>query len=124
MIIELETTLVRGGQADAQDVRALKRALNCIGFYIPDKEKGMTGEAGPDFWDSLYAYQRARAMPFGEETGADSLTERFLNEDLAALDDNAVYVWRTVGDDKVRGTRRKEFLTGRSAGRGKSRRGI
>ncbi len=43
-------------------------------------------------------------VPITDVAGPGSVTERVMNEELAELEDSdALYVWRTVGDDKVRG---------------------
>lgn len=104
MKIELDTPLYHGGREDPHDVRQVKRALGCLGFYVPDPHTGMTGEADPGFWSGLHAFQRVHTVPFDDVAGPGSVTERVMNEELAALErGGARYVWRTVGDDKVRG---------------------
>lgn len=54
--------------------------------------------------DALHAYQK-KNMVFPGDTalGPGSTTERILNEDFARAGGEGAYVWRTVGDGKVRG---------------------
>jgi peptidoglycan hydrolase-like protein with peptidoglycan-binding domain len=84
-------------------VRQIKIALNRLGFYLPDKNKGITGEIEDNFRKSLQAFQMAHAIPGDDIPGPGSLTERILNEELQRGEVTQFYTWRTVGDSKVRG---------------------
>jgi hypothetical protein len=57
-----------------------KAALNRLGYYTPDPEKGITDdENDPNFRDALYAFQRQGAVYFGDtEIGSGTTTERVL----------------------------------------------
>lgn len=104
MKIELKEVLARGYASHPRDVRQVKQALACLGFYNPKQGAGIMGEPDPEFWAGLRAFQRAHMIPFADTTGPGSVTVRVMNEDLAALEaEGALYIWRTAGDDKVRG---------------------
>lgn len=103
----LQTAVPRPPAADAQslyDIRHLKTALNRLGYYTPDPKAGITGDVDDGLKDALYAYQRKNGVAL-LDTGLDEggTTARLLQEDLAATEDNGTYIWRTVGDEKVRG---------------------
>lgn len=83
-------------------VRQIKRALNDLGYYTPPENAGITDDNDDAFQDSLTAFRRAQMIPFDDRAGPGSVTERILNEELENLDPNALYIWRTVGDRKVR----------------------
>ncbi len=104
MKIKLTNRVTKNGEADAADVHALKAALNRLGYYTPDPAIGMTGEAEQALWDSLYAFQRRHTLYYNDtKIGPGSTTERIINRELDALGDDGFYIWRTVGDGKVRG---------------------
>lgn len=90
-------------EQQAHDIKQVKIALNRLGFYEPDPNAGMNGEADIDFHEALTAFQMAHAIPPGDVLGPGSLSERVLNEQITAQDRQRAYIWRTVGDDKVRG---------------------
>lgn len=103
MKIEFEAPLARGRKANPRDVRRAKFALGCWGYYTPDPIFGITGEMDEGCWKALRAFQRAHMIPFTDTAGPGSVTERVMNEELAALRaEDAFFVWRTAGDDKVR----------------------
>ncbi len=100
----LEPFVAARNTKEAAYILFLKRGLNRLGYYMPDKQTGMTPEIDPNFQDALHAFQRHATIFFDDmDIGPGSTTERILKRDLAALGDNGHYIWRTVGDDKVRG---------------------
>lgn len=95
--------MARGRKANPRDVRRVKFALGCWGYYTPDPIFGITGEMDEGCWKALGAFQRAHMIPFTDTAGPGSVTERVMNEELAVLEaEGAFFVWRTAGDDKVR----------------------
>lgn len=86
------------------DIKWYKQALNRLGYYLPDAQTGITDDANEAAYrDSLYAFQRAYTLPFGDTPGPGSATERVLTDALAGMETSGRYLWRTAGDDKVRG---------------------
>lgn len=91
-------------ESERHDLRTIKIALMRLGYYTPDAKTGMGEDVDANFTDALYAYQRKSTVAFDDTgLGPDSTTLRLVNEDLAGLDDSESYIWRTVGDEKVRG---------------------
>lgn len=88
---------------EGNHIRQIKNALTRLGYYRPDRKTGVTDERDPQFKDALYAFQRSAAIFFDDtDIGPGSTTERILNRELVTLNDDVRYVWRTVGDGKVR----------------------
>lgn len=103
MKLEFEAPLIRGRKANPRDVRRLKFALGCWGYYTPAPIFGVTGEMDEGCWKALHAFQRSHMIPFTDTPGPGSVTGRVMNEELTALEaEGAFFVWRTAGDDKVR----------------------
>ncbi|HEU4839514.1 MAG TPA: hypothetical protein VFS88_08910 [Micavibrio sp.] len=103
MKMEFEAPLAQGRKANPRDVRQVKFALGCWGYYKPDPIFGITGEMDEGCWKALSAFQRAHMIPFTDTAGPGSVTERVMNEELAALEaEGSFFVWRTADDDKVR----------------------
>lgn len=88
-------------------MRQLKKALNRLGFYTPPhNDIGITGLTDNDLFDALRAYQASRGLHVTSQVKSDDETMIALNADLAAAPDG-YYIWRTVGDDKVRGAHKE-----------------
>jgi hypothetical protein len=90
-------------------VRQLKGALNQLGYYKPDPATGMTDEIDQGFKESVYAYQRKSTIFYDDvDLGPGSTTERLLDDDLDYMERDymftGTYIWKTVGDEKVRGS--------------------
>ncbi|MCI5060219.1 MAG: peptidoglycan-binding protein [Alphaproteobacteria bacterium] len=103
-----KTGIKSGAKEAARDVRAVKTALNKLGFYHPVKGRGVTGDIGPDFLKAVQNFQRAHFIPVRKSLVPGDITMERLNAEL----DNPVnfqlfkskYIWRTVGDGNVRHT--------------------
>lgn len=89
-------------RASQWDVRQVKIALNRLGYYTPDEESGITADIDDDLRAALHVFQSAHGIPMDETPGPDSLSVAILNDELDRLGGNDLYVWRTVGDQKVR----------------------
>lgn len=102
MQISLQAPLAPDSAAGDLDVRQLKKALNRLGFYAPPHtDIGITGLTDNDLFAAIRAYQSARGLPVTGQVKPDDETLGALNADLASAPDG-YYIWRTVGDDKVR----------------------
>ncbi len=107
MALDLETYIGREKEADGYDIRKVKAALNRLGYYTPDETAGITQEAEPAFFTALKAFQRQNGIEPDGRIGPGSLSERALNDAVKTHNVNSLfagwYIWRTVGDEKVRG---------------------
>lgn len=88
--------------AQPDDTLALKRALNRLGLFVPDRRLGMNAYAGTDLFDALDRFRRNNGLPTGAPLRPDDPAIGVLNAALAAWPGGRRYVWRTVGDDRVR----------------------
>jgi hypothetical protein len=102
--------LARAPETDEERlaVRQLKTALNRLGYYAPHPKQGMNDDIDEDLKDAIYAYQRKSTIFYDDvDLAPRSTTERILNQDLDYMERDhlfsGAYVWRTVGDGKVRG---------------------
>ncbi len=102
MKIELSRPFALNGEVDEFDVRQMKKALNRLGYYQPYDKVGITGIADEAVFTALKTFQADYNLA---QTGAakpDDETIAALNREIARVPDGQ-YIWRTVGDDKVRG---------------------
>lgn len=105
-MIDLNQPLAPDSAADEYDVRRMKKALNRLGFYMPYHKAGITGITDDDVFAGIRAYQTSRGLRATGQVKPDDETMEALNADLAAAPDG-YYIWRTVGDDKVRGAHKE-----------------
>ncbi len=88
--------------AQPDDTLALRRVLNRLGLFVPDRRLGMNAYAGTDLFDALDRFRRNNGLPTGAPLRPDDPAIGVLNAALAAWPGGRRYVWRTVGDDRVR----------------------
>jgi hypothetical protein len=105
-MIDLNQPLAPDSAADEYDVRRMKKALNRLGFYMPYHKAGITGITDDDVFAGIRAYQTSRGLHATGQVKPDDETMEALNADLAVAPDG-YYIWRTVGDDKVRGAHKE-----------------
>lgn len=101
MTIKLTKNLAANGAADAYDARQVKNALNRLGHYTPYAKTGMTGIPDAALFTGLKKYQKDKGLRASGQIKPDDETVKALNDDIAQKPDGH-YIWRTVGDDKVR----------------------
>lgn len=110
MTFEIESAIAPDLEVASKDVRAVKIALNKLGYYIPDFQKGMSGGAEADFFDAIKSFQRAFLISVDGRIDPDDVTMRYLNDELEDPNNFMIfkgqYIWQTVGDEKVRGIHR------------------
>lgn len=92
------------GTSAKGNVRQLKTALACLGYYIPMEGTGIDDAPDAQLDDAIYAFQRRRTVAFDDTmTGPGSTTERLINEEMARqVREGGSYIWRTAGDADVR----------------------
>jgi len=101
MQIELNRPFAANGKVDEFDVRQMKKALNRLGYYQPYEETGITGIPDAGLFNALKSFQKDQGLrPTGTAKPDDETIEK-LN---GAVGENKTgqYLWRTVGDGKVR----------------------
>lgn len=93
------------GGPNVYDARDLAHALTALGYYTPDPQTGIV-PFDPDhkFFDAIRKFQADHELFPSASIHPGDETERALNAALERLKtDGHFYLWRTVGDDKVRG---------------------
>jgi hypothetical protein len=101
MTIKLNQSFARNGKVDERDVYALKTTLNRLGYYYPYEKTGITTIPDAQLFDALKAFQKDQGLkPTGSAKPGDE-TIRALNM-AASKKPQGHYIWRTVGDARVR----------------------
>ncbi len=108
MTEEIERAIGQGRDMSEQDVRFIKTALNRLGFYTPDFNKGIIGEDESEFFESIKRFQRHNRLFVDGQVFPDDKMMKVLNRELKNPDNYMIfkgtYVWRIVGDKKTRNT--------------------
>lgn len=101
MKIKLDKPFASNGGADESDTRQIKKALNRLGYYRPYEKTGITGIPDRGVFTALKEFQKDRSLAaMGEIRPGDETVEALNAAAEKTLD--GFYIWRTVGDDKVR----------------------
>lgn len=101
MKIKLSKPFASNGKVDEFDVRQMKKALNRLGYYQPYEKTGITGIPDTEVFTALKAFQKDQGLqPTGEARPNDETVKALSSE--AGKKKNGKYIWRTVGDNKVR----------------------
>lgn len=101
MNITLNTTFSSNNAVDEFDTRQIKKALNRLGYYRPLKTTGITGIPDSRVFAALKEFQKDQGLvPTGTARPGDE-TVKALSR-AAGGKAAGTYIWRTVGDDKVR----------------------
>lgn len=101
MKIELSKPFARNSKVDEYDTRQVKKSLNRLGYYQPYEKTGITGIPDQAIFDALKKFQEHYGLRSTGEARPGDETIQTLNEETAKTPDG-YYIWRTVGDDKVR----------------------
>jgi hypothetical protein len=101
MEIELNRPFAANGGVDEYDVRQMKKALNRLGYYTPYEETGITGIADRGMFAALKEFQTRYGLSASGTAKPGDETVAALNKALAAEPEGR-YIWRTVGDRRVR----------------------
>ncbi len=101
--MKLSKRLSRNSAVDPFDVQQAKKALNRLGYYRPPEKLGITGIPDMALFDALTAFQRNHDLKPDGIIRPGGETEKILTRE-AAVTPEGFYRWRTVGDDRVRGS--------------------
>lgn len=101
MTIKLKQPFASNGEVDDYDVRQMKKMLNRLGYYTPYDKTGITGIPDAEVFQALKEFQRDNGLPPTGEARPSDDTVQALN-DAMEKNPEGQYIWRTVGDDKVR----------------------
>ena len=99
--IQITTTLSPSLAIAGWDILQMKKALNRLGYYLPQSNTGTTDEPERALFEALKDFKRKQNLsPTGIAMMNDS-TVRRINTELAKPK-TGYYVWRTVEDERVR----------------------
>ncbi len=102
MNIKLNKPFAANSAVDEFDVKQIKKALNRLGYYQPYEKTGITGIPDADVFSALKSFQKDQGLQPTGTAKPDDQTVSKLNSE-AGKKKSGKYIWRTVGDDKVRG---------------------
>lgn len=101
MEIKLSKPFAANSAVDEFDVRQVKKTLNRLGYYHPYEKTGITGIPDTGVFAALKLFQKDQGLtPTGTAKPGDD-TVKALNKEFDSKE-SGQYIWRTVGDDKVR----------------------
>lgn len=101
MDIELSKPFAGNGGVDEYDVRKMKKALNRLGYYLPYDKTGITEIPDRAVFTALKSFQKDAGLRATGTAKPGDETMEALNGALAKKPDGQ-YVWRSVGDSRVR----------------------
>lgn len=101
MTLSLSGPVVRDRAAAPADTRALKKTLNRIGLYAPLPKTGITPYPDDALFAAIAAFQKQHDLPVTGRVAPNDDTHAAMNN-AAAQKPDGFYIWRTVGDDRVR----------------------
>lgn len=102
MNLTLNKPFSASSAVDARDTHALKNALNRLGYYRPPASIGITPIPDREIFDALRRFQQDRGLRADSVMRPNDETHNALNDLLRRQDRNGKYIWRTVGDSRVR----------------------
>ena len=103
-MLELKTLLASNAPVDGGDVRRVKRALNWLGYYMPDEKVGLSDTPDRALFDAIRQFQSDHDLSVtGEMRPGDEVVE-VLDAQTASGELKGQYVWKTMQDSRVRGS--------------------
>lgn len=103
MKIKLNKPFSANSAVDEFDVKQIKKALNRLGYYQPYEKTGITGIPDADVIEALKSFQKDQGLqPTGNAKPDDETVRKLSSE--ASQKRSGKYIWRTAGDDRVRGS--------------------
>ena len=101
MKIKLSKPFAPDAKVDEFDVKQLKKALNRLGYYAPPEKAGIIGIPDRALFIAIKNFQTDQGLaPTGTLKPGDETEEKL--SAAATAKKNGKYIWRTVGDDRVR----------------------
>lgn len=101
MNIKLNKPFAANSAVDEFDVRQMKKALNRLGYYQPYEKTGITGIPDAGVFSALKSFQKDNGLQAtGTARPGDETVSKLSSE--AGKKKSGKYIWRTVGDNKVR----------------------
>jgi hypothetical protein len=80
--IELNKPFDIDSHVDAQDARVVKRALNCLGYYTPAKNIGLTDFPDREIFEAIKEFQTDQDIPATGLMRSGGTTINALNENI------------------------------------------
>lgn len=106
MEVTLTGAFIRNSKIDDYDMRQVKKALNRLGYYQPYETVGITPIPDVTVFEGLKNFQKHHGLSPTGEIKPDDKTFLALNKALKDAPDG-YYIWRTVGDNKVRSSHKQ-----------------
>ncbi|MCB1529748.1 MAG: peptidoglycan-binding protein [Rhodospirillales bacterium] len=101
MKIKLSKPFAANSAVDEFDVRQIKKALNRLGYYQPYEKTGITGIPDAGVFSALQSFQKDQGLQAtGTARPGDETVSKLGHE--AGKKKSGKYIWRSVGDNKVR----------------------
>jgi SPP1 gp7 family putative phage head morphogenesis protein len=101
MNIKLNKPFAANSAVDEFDVRQMKKALNRLGYYQPYEKTGITDIPDAGVFSALKSFQKDQGLQAtGTARPGDETVSKLSSE--AGKKKSGKYIWRTVGDSKVR----------------------
>lgn len=82
MEIKLKETFASNCDVNEQDTRNIKRALNCLGYYIPNKKIGIVGIPDTEIFESVKKFQQDNEILVTGEIRPNDDTVEALNNNI------------------------------------------
>lgn len=101
MKIKLSQPFAPNSAAVPFDVLQVKKGLNRLAYYTPLATTGITDIADTAVFSALKKFQKDFGLAVTGIMNPDDATLRLLNLEIAKTP-KGHYIWRTVGDDRVR----------------------
>ena len=101
MNIKLNKPFAANSAMDEFDVKQIKKALNRLGYYKPYEKIGIHGIPDDGVFAALKSFQQDHGLQAtGSAKPSDETIPKLSSE--ASQKKSRKYIWRTVGDSKVR----------------------
>lgn len=101
MKIKLTRPFAANTAVDEYDVKQIKKALNRLGYYMPNEKAGITGITEATVFSALKKFQKDNNLAVTGATKPGDVTEESLNKEVSKTPEGQ-YIWRSVEDGRVR----------------------